>query len=251
MKPAYGQRSIGTQLVIRPTEGIGAATVERHNEILRQSLHRIEEQFTVEGIVFTPEDVIGEALMAKNCLLNVHGVSPYQAVTGRAPRILRDFEAPGTTECGEQEKTGASAPIGSSPNRMREIALQSILEGTSKDRINRALRSKSRMAGESLNLKNGDLVDFYRTPQNKDASGWIGPARVVDLTELDHGMISVKWQGYIYKCQVRHVRPALVFFTYAMEGEYAASAVHPIWQQVQARIHGSVAHMLYVSAAHM
>ena len=50
---------------------------------------------------------------------------------------------------------------------------------------------------------------------------------------------------------MRHVRPALVFFTYAMEGEYAASAVHPIWQQVQARIHGSVARMLYVSAAHM
>ena len=60
---------IGTQLVIRPTGGIGAATVERHNEILRQSLHRIEEQFTTEGIAFVPEDVIAEALMAKNCLL--------------------------------------------------------------------------------------------------------------------------------------------------------------------------------------
>ena len=91
---------IGTQLVIRPTGGIGAATVERHNEILRQSLHRLEETFTTEGIAFVPEDVIAEALMAKNCLLNIHGVSPYQAVTGRAPRILRDFEAPGATEAG-------------------------------------------------------------------------------------------------------------------------------------------------------
>ena len=75
---------IGTQFVIRPTGGIGAATVERHNELLRQAFHRIDAQLTSEGIVFIPEDVVSEALMAKNCLLNVHGQSPYRALTAYA-----------------------------------------------------------------------------------------------------------------------------------------------------------------------
>ena len=35
---------LGTELKIRPTGGIGASTVERHNELIRQSLHRIKEQ---------------------------------------------------------------------------------------------------------------------------------------------------------------------------------------------------------------
>ena len=68
-----------------------------------------------------------------------------------------------------------------------------------------------------MDLKLGDFVDSDRTPQNKDASGWIGPAQVVNLTDLASGRIDVKWQGYIYSCQVRHVRPALIFFTFYFE----------------------------------
>ena len=133
---------------------------------------------------------------------------------------------------------------------MRLLCNQS-WKGISKDRINRALKSKSRIAGESLKLNLGDLVDFYRTPQNKDASGWIGPATVVNLTDLASGRVDVKWQGYIYSCQVRDIRPALVFYTYVMErGHSAASAALPLWQAIQARIHNSKSQQIHIAAAH-
>ena len=117
MRQELGQKESAPNLLSDPLGGIGAATVERHNELARQAFHRIDAQLTSEGIVFTPEDVVAEALMAKNCLLNVHGQSPYRAVTGRVPRLLRDFDNPGATEAGEVDDNGNPLnPSESSPN---------------------------------------------------------------------------------------------------------------------------------------
>ena len=46
---------IGTQLKIRPPGGIGASTVERHNELFRNALHKIKDQTEAEGIEITPQ----------------------------------------------------------------------------------------------------------------------------------------------------------------------------------------------------
>ena len=110
------------------------------------------------------------------------------ALYGRQPNLLRDFESPSASESNE---TGS----GHSVARLREIAVATMMEGTAADRLSRALRSRTRIAGESLNLKPGDLVDFYRAPFTKDISGWLGPAKVVNTTEVDNGNIDVKRQG--------------------------------------------------------
>ena len=70
-------------------------------------------------------------------------------------------------------------------NRLREISLQQTLEGTAAEKVKRALNSKTRIAGQQQDYKIGELLDYYRTPPNKDSSGWRGPAKVVDNTEID------------------------------------------------------------------
>ena len=49
-----------------------------------------------------------------------------------------------------------------------------------------------------MDLKVGDLVDFWRAPYTKDVSGWLGPAKVVDTTEIGKGSVGIKWQRHIY-----------------------------------------------------
>eukprot|EP00973_Karenia_brevis_P059598 8296480-Karenia_brevis.AAC.1 len=62
---------------------------------------------------------------------------------------------------------------------------------SARDRMKRALKSETRIAHEQLQLQQGDLVDYYRAPANKDESGWRGPAVV---TEVGPPAV-VKWQG--------------------------------------------------------
>ena len=58
--------------------------------------------------------------------------------------------------------------------RLREIAVQTMVEQTALQRIQRAANSKTLRAGEQLNLKVGDLVDVFRPAKQKDAPGWRG-----------------------------------------------------------------------------
>jgi hypothetical protein len=55
--------------------GEHAQMVERHHEVLRQTLHRIEEQLKEEGIALPFEVVVNEAVLAKNALTTVGGHS--------------------------------------------------------------------------------------------------------------------------------------------------------------------------------
>ena len=64
--------------------------------------------------------------------------------------------------------------------RLRELALASIIEGVSQERLKRAEKSKSRSPGQLLSLANGDLVGIHRSPETKDFVGWRGPCEVVN-----------------------------------------------------------------------
>lgn len=104
----------------------------------------------------------------------MHGFSPYQALIGRTPNLLQDFERESRVE--EQEaEPGRSSTW--KPNRRRATAVAAILEGTQKDRMQRALNSKSRQPGEALQLNLGDRVDFWRASAHKDQPGWFGPGK--------------------------------------------------------------------------
>ena len=143
----------------------------------------------------------------------VHGFTPYNALTGRQAPLLHDFERPQVLDEGDGE---GQEPRDSSrcPSRLRQIAIQAILEGTSKDRLNRALRSKARPTGESKEFIVGDLVGFWRAPVHKDQTGWLGPGRICSMLDLLSGRADVRWQGRVYNCEVRHVRKALALFSY-------------------------------------
>ena len=105
------------------------------------------------------------------------------------PNLLRGFEQVGPTEAGEADP----ARHWRCPNRLREIAVQAMVEGTRKDGNSRALKSKSRLAGEALDLQCGDLADC--TGHQRSRMNRVGP----DLpTQSIYQMINVvlsTWNG--------------------------------------------------------
>ena len=89
---------------------------------------------------------------------------------------------------------GTLEPVGSVryTHLLREISVGAVLQETAKTRAQRALNTRSLPAGQREKYQVGDLVDFYRPLGSKDASGWIGPAKVIDPTHLDKGSITMK-----------------------------------------------------------
>ena len=66
--------------------------VEGHHQVLRDQIHKIQSQLQVEGITVNFEDVVSEAVYAKNVMTSVGGYSPYQALFGRNASLLTDLE---------------------------------------------------------------------------------------------------------------------------------------------------------------
>ncbi len=187
--------------------GAHAQMVERHHDILRKLLLRVEEQLQTEGVNVPKEMILAEAVLAKNLLLSVGGVCPYQALYGRMPPIMAEFEPLSETML-DDESAGIPG-ISRHSQRLREVAVQSMVDLTAKQRIERAAKSKTRKPAEAMKLEQGDLVDFHRPPISKDDSGWRGPATVV---EVDGGQITLRWQQRCMQARAQDVRRALVHF---------------------------------------
>ena len=170
-----------------------AQLVERHHEVLRQQLHRLEDQAGEEGLSVSFQEILTEAVLAKNSLLSVGGFSPYQAVHGRTLEVV---------DVGSERLP---------PNRLRELAVGAMIEATAQQRARRALGTNTRAAGELDDLHNGDLVEIYRRGVSKDEHCWQGPCEVVDTTSIGSGVISAKFQGRVLLCRVQDVRRALVY----------------------------------------
>jgi hypothetical protein len=106
--------------------GSHAYVVERHNALLRQVLDKIKSQCLFEKIDVSDSEIVAEAVYAKNVMLLVHGESPYKAVFGRQPAALSEFES--TTMSALSVNFGGQHSRHA--NRLREIAVQSMVEGT-------------------------------------------------------------------------------------------------------------------------
>jgi hypothetical protein len=171
-----------------------AHLVERHHEILRSTLKKIKAQLDEEGLLIGKECIIAEAVFAKNAMIRVFGSTPYTALLGRNPVMLRDFEGAAMGALTDEGPQGSSGIL-KNVNRVREIACQKMLEGTANDRMTRADKTKTRRSGELLDLQIGDEVDLYRSPPNKDLTGWRGPARVTDIGKMHEGVITVDWNS--------------------------------------------------------
>lgn len=190
--------NLGVKLHLK-ARGQHAHIVERHHELLRQQLHLLEGQATSDGLKISFAEILQEAVLAKNCLVNVGGFSPYQAVYGRTPPLLDAVEA-----AFDEPEDRASA-------KLRELAISSMVQATAKERARIAASTKTRVSGELLALVPGDLVEFHRPKHSKDVSGWKGPAIVTDVTNLERGQVAIRWQSGIIFCRVPDIRRALMY----------------------------------------
>ena len=213
----------GTSRRLRP-RGASAYMVERHNELIRQTWHRVHCQLIDENLRVDFKLELAEAVFAKNAMMSVDGTTPYHALLGRVPRMLVDFEKPlGASADDSEGVDGASKHV----LRLREVALQKMIEATAQSRMSRALNSKTRPASERLELSTGDLVDYRRPEANKDVSQWKGPAKVVDLSRQHEGDIVVDFQGRTISCRTQDVRRALLHFVFPSTAT-PGSVVSPI-----------------------
>ena len=95
-------------------------------------------------------------------------------------------------------------------HRVRELALQKVIESTAIARINRAARAVTSPPGEILNYKPGELVDFHRPSSTKDVSGWHGPATVVKNLP-QQGQVVIRWKREEMLCRYPDVRRFMDF----------------------------------------
>ena len=71
--------------------------MECHNDLLRRVLHSVHDQLAQDGINTRPRCILAESRLANTCMISIRGASPYQALLGRQPPVLEDFEpAPAT-----------------------------------------------------------------------------------------------------------------------------------------------------------
>ena len=113
--------------------------------------------------------MVSECVLAKNVLTTVGGQTPYQALYGRGPPGLAEFEPQSETVL--DDRSGGVAGYSRNRHRVREMALAAMVQESAQMRLDRALASKTRLAVELLELQPGDLVDFWRKPATKAESG--------------------------------------------------------------------------------
>ena len=161
-------KGLGIQLKPRAV-GQQIPIVDRRGQALRDQLHRITSQCEQDDIYSPLEHRLSEATFAGNALTSINGSTPYNAVYGRSPALLPELQV--------LNEDGEISPITDRTlNRVREIAIQTMVNGTAHARILTALRTKSLPSGESQQLTVGDAVEYYRKNSNKEISGWTGDA---------------------------------------------------------------------------
>ena len=180
-------------------------------------MHCIEEQLRRDEVTVGIEQLLAEAVFAGNALVTYNGASPYNARFGQQPALLPDIHA-----LPDQGTTGRNA------QRVREVALQKIIESTATARINRAMRTNTTAPGEVQDYRPGELVDFHRPPRSKDTSGWHGPAEVIENRPA-RGQVTIRWNREELVCRYADVRrfidfPALAYMA-GSPGRGAASEV--------------------------
>ena len=160
--------------------------LERHNKILTETLMKIRSDNQNQlARKFNWETALAWALMAKNCLSNVHGYSSYQLVFGRNPVLPSIL----TDKLPALEGVSSSYTVANHINSLFS-ARKAFLEAESSERLRRALRKNTRPANEYY--QSGDKV-YYKRP---DSQQWKGPARVIGqdgvVVFLRHGGLVVR-----------------------------------------------------------
>eukprot|EP00971_Amphidinium_carterae_P349696 6491161-Amphidinium_carterae.1 len=78
--------------------------------------------------------------------------------------------------------------------------------------MDRARRAHTRTAVEQLELSIGDAVEYWRETNNKDESGWRGPAIVCDLSRVQHGRVGIRTSSdRVLTCRSQDLRRQLTY----------------------------------------
>ena len=93
----------------------------------------------------------------QSALLNRLEFTPYEAVYGRVPLLVTvaSHRSPDAVDDRDAD-------------RLRHLALQSMLQATAEAKARRAEQAKTRRSGELLQLGPGDVVEFWRKASAKD-----------------------------------------------------------------------------------
>eukprot|EP00959_Pyramimonas_sp_CCMP1952_P411900 8631538-Pyramimonas_sp.AAC.1 len=83
----------------------------------------------------------------------------------------------------------SAAGVARNLHRIREIALQRILEASGIFRGSRGSQTNATIAGQTLVYKPVKLGDFYGAPPTKDVSGWSASAAVVQMSAKQGAVI--------------------------------------------------------------
>ena len=207
--------------------GQHARMIERRGAVLRHSLHCMEEQLARENVQVEFAQLLAEVTFAGNALISHNGATPFNARFGRQPAMLPDLHV--------IPEQGATVP-GRDLQRVREIALQKIIESTAIARVNRASRSLTTAPGQVLDYQPGELVDFHRPPRTKDTQAWHGPAEVL-RSEPSRGMVVLKWRGEELLAKYGDVRRFMDFTAMVFGAIDNDSCPHgQVWRVIQAHI---------------
>ena len=182
--------------------------LEKHHDWLRMQYLKTKTQCEHEGLNFTKEQLLSVCLTAKNSLFTVGKSTPMQAVFGRQPAILPSMEQGDAVLDDDNGTPGLSRHT----IRVREIAIENMLQVSAQQRVVRALRNKSRRAIQSEQFQPGDQVEIFRQPANKDTSGWRGPCSITHVSAA--GTVHIQWQGSAMICRAADVRRALTYFSF-------------------------------------
>ena len=181
-------------------------------------MHTIEEQVKGEGISVAVKQLLSQCTHVGNALITYNGASPVNALFGRHQALLPDLHViPDDDE-------------GRDLQRIREVFIQKIMESIATARINQAPRTVTTPAGQQLNFKPGELVDFWRPSGSKDKSGWQSRATVVENLPTE-GHVKIQHKGnkdilVRYQDIRRHMEFAIFDLT---PGSEKSSALQVAW----------------------
>ena len=101
-------------------------------------------------------------------------------------------------------KAGGEAHPSQQQWRIREIALQRMIEATSIARVNRALRARTTASGEGQ-FRINDVVEIHRPSDTQDVSGWAGPGTITAVNPA-RGQVQVRYRRATMNCRLQDVR---------------------------------------------
>ena len=129
-----------------------ARIIERRGALVRDAIHRLDAQLQIEGIIVPFDQRLSDIVFSGNALLSINDSTPYNAVYGRTPPLLPGLEI--LNDDGDIA-TLTNRTVG----RVREIAVQSIVEGTARSKLTRAIKTRTLPAAETQELHTGDEIE--------------------------------------------------------------------------------------------